>query len=189
MTNGVFSDFEIDELGLKFTGDEEYAVMRCVGSFEEEMNSKTIAKKCRGVVFKETIKGDGTGTLKLSAHIPWEIYTKGYGMALATLIKGVKAYGRNSVHPTFAATAHVTDEDGEEKYRAYPKCVIKSGKSSKITNGEEEVAEVEMEIGVTPDEYGNGVYEALASELEDAEVKAQWMTAFEPTMVQAVPTA
>ena len=189
MATSVFSDYEIDELGIKFDGEEEYGVIRCIGSLEEEMNTRTISKKCRGITVKEITKGDGTGTVKISAHIPWDIYTKGYGMNLDTLIKGVKAYGRNSVHPSFSATGHVTDEDGVEKYKAYPKCVIKTGKAAKITNGEEEVAEVELEIGVTPDEYGNGVYEALASELEDASVKAAWMNAFTPELVQSVTTA
>ena len=68
--------------------------------------------------------------------------------------------------------------------------IIKSGTldveldyATKIENGAEEVAEVELTVSVMPDEYGNGVYEALADELAE-EKKTAWMTAFEPAMVQ-----
>ena len=188
MTNGVFSDFEVDQLGIKFEGETEYKSANCVGSCEEEMETKVIKKSCRGVPFKTKVKGTGAGKFKLSAHIPWDIYTEFYGMNLDTLIAGVKAYGQNSVHKGFGAVMHVKDEDGEEKYKAYPNCVIESGVTRKIENGAEEVAELEIEASVMPDEFGNGLYEALASELKDEEAKAQWMSAFTPELVQKIPT-
>lgn len=187
MWNG--SEYELDTLGIKFADAEEYQNIKCIGSCEEEMESKVISKSCRGVVVKEIVKGTGKGTLKLTAHIAWAIYTGFYGMELDTLIKGVKAYGKNSVHKAFGATVHVTDEDGEEKYKAYPNCIVKSGVVRKIENGAEEVAQLELEISVNPDEYGNGLYEATAADLEDEDVKAQWMTAFTPEIVQSVVTA
>ncbi len=183
------SEYELDQLGIKFANAEEYRNIKCIGSCEEEMESKVISKLCRGVVAKEIVKGTGKGTLKITAHIAWALYTEFYGMTLDTLIAGVKAYGRNSVHKAFSATAHVTDEDGEEKYKAYPNCVVKTGIVRKIENGAEEVAELELEVSVNPDEYGNGLYEATADELKDEDVKAQWMTAFTPALVQSVVTA
>ena len=189
MTNGVFSDFELDQLGIKFGKSETYQSVNCVGSCEEEMESKVITKSCRGVVVKTVVKGTGNGTLKITAHIPWAVYTEFYGMSLDTLITGVKAYGRNSVHSNFGAVMHVNDEDGEEKYKAYPNCVMKNGIVRKIENGAEEVAELEIEASVMPDEYGNGLYEALASELTDEDVKLTWMSAFTPALVQSVATA
>ena len=54
----------------------------------------------------------------------------------------------------------------------------------KIENGAEEVAEVEMEVSVMPDEFGNGMYEAPANDLADETVKSTWMTAFTPELVQ-----
>jgi hypothetical protein len=184
MTNGVFSDFELDKLGIKFKDAETYQSVNCVGALEEEMESKIVTKSCRGVVAKKTVRGTGNGTLKITAHIPWAVYTEFYGMGLDTLIEGVKAYGKNSVHKTFAAVCHVVDEDGAEKYKAYPNCVMESGVARKIENGAEEVAELEIEASCMPDEYGNGMYEALAEELTDEDVKAQWMTAFTPELVQ-----
>lgn len=188
MTNGVFSDFEVDQLGIKFNKETEYQSANCVGSCEEEMESKVITKSCRGIPFKKIVRGTGAGKLKLSLHIPWAIYTEFYGMNLETLIEGVKAYGKNSVHEGFGTVMHVKDEDGEEKYKAYPNCVMETGVVRKIENGAEEVAELEIEASVMPDEFGNGLYEALASELKDEQVKAQWMSAFTPELVQKIPT-
>jgi hypothetical protein len=115
--------------------------------------------------------------------MPYEIYTQAYGMDLDTLIEGVKAYGQNSRHEAFAIVQDVFDEDGVEKFKAYPNCIIQTGVARKIENGAEEVAEIEMEVSIMPDEYGNGVYEALASELTDETAKTNWMTAFTPDMV------
>ena len=184
MTNGVFSEFELQEMGIKFKNGEAYQAANCVGSCEEEMEVKVISKSCRGVVVKETVKGTGKGTLKLSMHIPYEVYVQAYGMELDSLIDGVKAYGQNSRHEAFAIVQHVFDEDGVEMFKAYPNCIIKTGKSNKIENGAEEVAEIELEVSVMPDEYGNGVYSVIAEELTDETVKTKWMTEFASSMVQ-----
>lgn len=184
MTKGVFSDFEIDKIGIKFNSATSFEEMNCGGSVEEEMESKTVTKSCRGVVVKKIVRGTGNGTLKITAHVPWAIYTKFYGMGLDTLLEGVNAYGKNSKHEGFAVTMHVTDEDGAEKLKAYPNCIMETGITRKVENGAEEVAELELEISAMPDEYGNGMYEALVSELSDSSIKNTWMTAFEPDLVQ-----
>lgn len=181
----VFSEYELRKMGIKFKPGAEYISADCVGSCEEELESKVITKKCRGVVAKTKVKGTGNGTLSVSLHMPYEIYEKAYGMELDSLIEGVRAYGQNSVHEEFAIVQDVFDEDGNEKFKAYPNCIIQSGISRKIENGAEEVAEVELEISVMPDEYGNGMYEALASTLAK-DAASKWMTAFEPSLVQAV---
>lgn len=183
-TNQVFSDFELDKWGIKIKGTETYVVIECVGSCEEEMDTRIITKKCRGIVKKKKVKPTGTGKYKITAHIPWAVYTDIFGMNVEGLIDGVKAYGSNSVHKEFSSVMHVTDEDGVEKYKAYPNCVVETGLARKIENGAEEVAEVEMEVSVSPDEYGNGLYEALAEELTDTTAKNTWMTAFTPDLVQ-----
>jgi len=186
MTNGVFSDYELDQMSVKFHGDEAatYKTMNCVGSMEEEMESKTVTKSCRGVVAKTRSRGTGSGTLTISAHVPWEIFTNAYGMVLDSVKEGVMAYGSNSIHKTFSIVAHVKDEDGVEKLKAYPNCVITTGVVRNIENGAEEVAEMEMEISVMPDEYGNGLYEAIVTELTEESLKNTWMTAFAPELVQ-----
>ena len=177
----MFSEYELKEIGIKFKDGEAYQKVECIGSCEEEMESRTVVKKCRGIVKKTKTKGTGKGTLKISAHIPYAIYTEAYGMELDTLKEGIKAYGQNSVHKEFAITQLVEDEDGNVKYKAYPNCVIQSGIVRKIENGAEEVAELELEVSVMPDDYGNGMYEALK---ESSTAISNWMTAFTPAMAQ-----
>lgn len=184
MTNGVFSDFEIDKMNVKFADAETTIAMNCVGSVEEAMTAKAITKKCRGVVAKNIVKGTGEGTLKISAHVPQDIFKEAFGMELDTLKEGVRAYGSNSRHKAFCLMLHVTDEDGDEKFKAYPNCICSARPTIKTENGAEEVAEVEIEISIAPDENGNGMYEALASELTDEAIKTKWMTEFEPALVQ-----
>lgn len=178
----VFSEFELKQMGFKFKSGTEYQSANCVGSSEEELNAKVITKNCRGVVAKKVVRGDGTGTLKVSMHMPYDIYVQAYGMELDTLVEGVKAYGQNSKHEAFSVVQLVEDEDGNVKYKAYPNCILEAF-SRKIENGAEEVAEIELEISIMPDEHGNGMYEALAEGLAET-VASQWMTAFDPSLVQ-----
>lgn len=180
---GEFSEFELDEFGVKFPEEDTYSVAGAVGNLEESMNSKTVVKKYRGVESKTRTKGTGAGEVKISMHIAYEVYKKMYGMNLDTLIDGVCAYGQNSVHPVFASTTKVRDEDGNVKFKAYPNCTVKEGMARKVENGAEEVAEIELTIAVMPDETGNGLYEALADDLSE-EVAGKWMTDFTPEMVQ-----
>ena len=88
------------------------------------------------------------------------------------------------MHPVFCMTALVTDEDGNKKLKAWPKCVISSGPKPNIENGADEVAEVEFEIAVSPDDDGFGVYEAIESDLKDETVKTTWLESFTPDMVK-----
>ena len=60
--------------------------------------------------------------------------------------------------------------------------------SRSIENGSEEVKEVDLEISVMPDDYGQGMYEALDSELKEETVKNNWMSKFDPeTMHSSIP--
>ena len=183
MTNGVFSDFEIDKMNVKFAESQTAVAMNCVGSVEEELTAKVVTKKCRGITIKNIVKGTGEGTLNISAHVPHEIFKEAFGMVLETLKTGVQAYGSNSVHKEFCLTLHVKDEDGEEKYKAYPKCICAARPTIAVENGAEEVAEVEMEITIAPDENGNGMYEALADGLDEA-IASAWMDNFTTDLVQ-----
>lgn len=187
MTNGVFSEYELREMAIKVNGESAYAAANCVGSLEEELEVKTVTKNCRGTVLKTRAHGAGNGTLNISMHIPYDIFNEIYGLDINGLKSGVKAYGRNSVHKTFSIAAHLYDEDGEEKYKAYPNCIIQSALSRSIENGADEVAEIELEVSVMPDDYGNCMYEALAANLT-AELKAAWMTGFTPELVQGTST-
>ena len=184
MTNGVFSDFEIDRMSVKFADAEAALSMNCVGSVEEELTAKEITKKCRGVIIKDIVKGTGEGTLTISAHVPYDLFIEAFGMKVDTLKTGVHAYGSNSRHKAFCLTMHVVDEDGEEKYKAYPNCIFKARPTLSTENGAEEVAEVEITVAVMPDENGFGMYEALANGLDES-VASDWMENFNYTLVKA----
>ncbi|MGN1156180.1 MAG: hypothetical protein ACI4TK_08390 [Agathobacter sp.] len=183
MTKGVFSEFDVLEQNIKASGDEKYSSMSCVGSSEEELEVKVIIKKCRGAKAKEIVKGTGNGKLKESLHVPYEIYNKIYAMTRESLIEGVSAYGQNSKHPEFAITQKVLDEDDEVKYKAYPRCIIEEGPKRSVENGAEEVPELELTIALLPDEYGECMYEALESNLDET-VASKWLEDFTPEMVQ-----
>lgn len=185
VTENVFSEVEARKLGIKIEGAQKADVNECVGSIEEELEVKTVTKKCRGVVTKSRTKGTGRGTLKVTAHVQQDIFASMYGMEQKGLKEGVIAYGMNSLHPVACITVEVLDEDDNKKYKAYPNCTIQSALSRKIEAGTEEISEIEMEIAVMPDEFGNGLYEAVESDLKDETVKTKWLEEFEPKLVQA----
>lgn len=184
ITQNVFSEAEVSEIAIKVDGATKAEVNKCVGTIEEEMESKTISKKCAGVVTKKRTKGTGNGTLKISLHMAQDLFASMYGMDIKSVKDGVTAYGQNSLHPVATITAKVEDEDGNVKYKAYPKVTIESGISRKIENGQEEIAEIEIEAAVSPDEFGNGLYEAVESDITDEDVKTTWMESFTPALVQ-----
>lgn len=184
MTNGVFSEFEVKEQHIKMADEDSYSTMSCVGSSKEDLEVKIITKKCRGAIAKEKVKGTGNGTLTESLHVPRDIYNKMYNMNRSNLKKGVYAYGQNSSHPEFSITQRVLDEDGVEKFKAYPRCVLESGPKRPVENGQEEVPELELTIKLLPDDNGECMYEALKSEL-DEETAGKWLEHFDTSLVQS----
>lgn len=183
ISDTVFSEYEAREMKVIFD-DGEVGTIKCIGSVEEEMEVTTISKKCRGVTVKKRTHGTGSGTLTMSAHVAYELYNKMLGMDADDLADGVVGYGRYTAHPQFTVTAYVLDEDGVEKYKAYPACVVNSGPARSIENGAEEVAEIELEIGVMPDENGYGLYEALADDIS-SDMADSWMESFTTDLVTA----
>lgn len=185
----VFSEYEVRRIhaifpALSETEQPEVGTIKCVGSMEEASDVIKVIKKCRGVVVKTKTRGTGTGTLKLTLHIPWALYVRINALdADKELIDGVNAYGRKSIHPEFCLTADVFDEDDVEKFKAWPRCNATTGPARKVENGAEEVAEIDLELSFMPDDYENGMYEALASDLKDETVKSAWLETFDPSMV------
>lgn len=184
----VFSEYEVSRFHMIFPalgpeGQPEVGTFKCVGSMEESCDVKKVVKKCRGVDAKVRTRGTGTGTLKLTLHMPWAAYVRLFAMdADKTLIKGIKSYGRKSLHPEVICTADVFDEDDVEKFKAWPRCNATTGPARKIENGADEVAEIEVELSFMPDEFDTGMYEVLADELEDETIKAAWLKEFTPDM-------
>lgn len=183
-----FSEFEVKNTSIKFLNDTTSTTatkLGCVGSLEETMNSKTITKKCEGVVVKSVSRGDGTGELALSLHMRYDLFVKSYGMVSDSLKDGVYTYGQNSRHNAFCLTCEVYDEDGNKKLKAYPNCVITTGIARKIENGAEEVAEMELTVSVMPDDNGNGLYEVVVTEDTASTITSAWLTNFSYDLVKA----
>lgn len=178
-----FSEFELEQMNVKLKGGTTYEETGAVGSAEESLDVKSVVKKYKGVEAKNRTKGTGTGTVKYSMHMNREKYLEFFGMKDENLIEGVAAYGQSSQHQEFSVTETVLDEDGTKKLIAYPRCMIKSGPGNKIENGSEEVAEIELEVSLMPDEYGFAKYEALYDDLDET-VRDKWMKEFTSSMVR-----
>ena len=177
-----FSEFEVKDSYVKFKDETAAEKLGCVGKLGETLNAKTITKKCEGVVVKSVTKGDGTGELAFTLHMKLSAFRKMFGFDSTGLKTGVFAYGQNSRHKEFCYTCKVLDEDGNIKYKAYPKCCVTSGISNTIENGVEEVAEIEVTAAIMPDEKGNGMYEAFENDFADATDEA-WLKGFNTDLV------
>lgn len=180
-TSTVFSEYEVRLMNIIIDGT--VWPIKCIGKWEESMEVRKTVKKCRGVVAKQRTRGTGSGTGKVTAHMPYECYNALHGMDNESLADGVKGYGTDSVHPVAVITQEVYDEDDVLKLKAYPNCVATTGPARSVENGAEEVAEVELEVGISPDDNGIGVYEALADGLAEG-IKIAWMESFTPELVQ-----
>lgn len=184
----VFSEYELRKMAIRFDNESTAVEASCVGSCSEELDVRKVTKKCRGITVKTRVKGSGTGKLTISMHVPKDVYDGMFGMKLDGLIDGVRAYGQSSIHPEFCITQEVYDEDGNKKFKAYPRCIMESGVSRSIENGTEEVKEVDLDISIMPDEHGMGMYEVLDSELKEETVRTNWMSKFDPeTMYSSTP--
>lgn len=184
----VFSEYELRKMAIRFDNESTAVEASCVGSCSEELEVRKVTKKCRGITVKTRVKGSGTGKLTISMHVPKDVYDGMFGMKLDGLIDGVRAYGQSSTHPEFCITQEVYDEDGNKKFKAYPRCIMESGVSRSIENGTEEVKEVDLDISIMPDEHGMGMYEVLDSELKEETVRTNWMSKFDPeTMYSSIP--
>lgn len=191
MRTTEYSKYEVRKMGVKIAGETEYKSADCIGTMEEELDVIVLSKKCRGVEVKKRPRGAGTGTLTVSLHMPYDIYCSMFDMTREDLIKGVQGYGSLNFHKEFAITMDVYNEDDEELLLAYPRCICAVGPNTNIENGAEEVAEIEMEISVMPDENSYCRYECMPDDLEEenAEVATNWMTGFTPELVAVATNA
>lgn len=192
ISSDVFSEYELRELAVKFNDEEgdTFTHADCVGSWEDEAETLTITKNCRGKVAKRRTTGTGSGTVTWTGHIPEIIKAKMFDMVREDLTAGVQGYGSDNRHKEMTIVGKMLDEDGNVKYVAYPKIVANTYTGS-TENGSEEVAEREVELSYMPDEYGYGKYEVLEADLTtDANgLKTKWMTAWTSELMQNSPSA
>lgn len=192
ISSDVFSEYELRELAIKVNEEEEgtFTHSDCVGTWEDEAETLTVTKNCRGKVAKRRTTGTGSGTVTASAHWPEVLLAKMFDMVRDDLVAGVQGYGQDNRHKELTVVGKVLDEDGNVAYIAYPKIVPNTNARS-IENGAEEVAEKEIEFSYMPDENGYGFYKVLEKDLgtDTNQLKTKWMTAWSPDLMLATPTA
>ena len=181
----VYSYYECDQLAIKVAGDESYTRDDCVGSLNVERETKTVTKKCRGVVKKRKTKPTGNGTITLKMHIKMALYRRIHAMTNEGLQPGVYAFDNTQSMPELALTGRVKDEDDNIMFLGYPRCKVEEINALEIENGAEEVAELEMKLSYMPDDYNKGEYQALEVELTgDVLTPSNWMTTFSSETAQ-----
>ena len=185
-----FSKWEVRKLAIKMKDAAAYKSADCVGKLEDEYELKRVVKKCRGVEKKVKHK-PVKGTLTLSLHIPYDIYVDMFDMERDDLIEGVQGYGMDNIHQDFSVVAEMYNEDDEMMLVAYPNCVSATGPDTSVENGAEEIAEVELEISLMPDENGYFRYESMPDDLGtgNTTIASTWMTNFTPELVAKSPSA
>lgn len=180
-----FSFYEVDAIGIKIKGESAFATEECLGSLKVERGTKTVTKKCKGVVVKKKTKMTGEGKLTISLHTSRELYRKVNGMTNTGLQPGVYAFDNTVLMPEMTIVAKCRDEDDNVIFLAYPQCSVEEASGTEIENGAEEVAELEMTLAYTPDDFHKGEYEALEDELTGDILNAEnWMTSFSSALAQ-----
>lgn len=181
----VYSYFECDQLAIKVAGDNDYTRDDCVGSIEVERETKTVTKRCRGVVKKRKTKPTGNGTITLKLHIKLGLHRKLTAMTNEGLQPGIYAWDNTVPMPEASVTARVKDEDDNIMFLGYPRCKVEELNTLSIENGAEEVAEVEIKMSYMPDDYNKGEYQALEDELTGNVLTPEnWMTTFSSQTAQ-----
>lgn len=174
-----YSYFECDQFAMKVAGDNAYTRDDCVGTLEVERETKTVTKKCRGVIKKRKTKPTGNGTVTVKLHIKLDLYRKLHAMTNEGMQPGIYAFNNTKSMPEASITARVLDEDDNIMYLAYPRAKVEEIGKLSIENGAEEVVECEMKLSYMPDDYNQGEYQALEDELTGDVLNADnWMTEF-----------
>lgn len=177
-----FSEFEVKSSAVKLNeGSDTFTPIGCVGTLGQVLNTRTVTKKCEGKIVKKRTYHSGDGELTVSLHMQYSVYKKLWGMSNEKLKDGIIGYG-SGTHPEFTYVCEAVDEDGNIKYKAYPRCVLNSGPAVDINNENDTVTEITVTIGIANDANGFCMYEALASELA-ADVKGKWLNAWTSDMM------
>ncbi|GIN71247.1 hypothetical protein J14TS2_17220 [Bacillus sp. J14TS2] len=157
----------------------------CMGSITGETEMRDIVKNCEGVESKKISKPVRMNNT-VNAHIPIQVARDFFGLSNKDLKPGVWAYGTLSKGKKFIFTADVIDEfEDIVKLIAFVNCTNATGFRIQIENGSEEVAQLELEFSVLPDELKNFYYEALVNDLGDETVAKQWHKQFTTDLVKS----
>ncbi|HFQ6441009.1 TPA: phage tail protein [Listeria monocytogenes] len=185
-----FDATRVTNVGTKFSEDATSIAFGCLGSIEGETELLELVKKCEGVETKKKTTPQKM-SLTLNGHVKVPVLRDIFGLSNEGLKAGVYSYGADSLSKPFVLTADVLDEfEAQTKLIAFSNCVAATGLKITVENGADEVAEVELEFTAMIDDNRKCYYEAIISELDEADNDAfvkQWHTNFTPDMVIATP--
>ncbi|MGX7108350.1 hypothetical protein [Facklamia miroungae] len=157
----------------------------CTGSVSIEPETRPIIKRCEGKVVKEvTIIEKLTGTF--TGHLTLAMAEVVFGLSGDGLKEGVKGYGRNSYGGSGSATWDVYDIARENrKLIALPNMSWTGGLKRVFTNGEDEIAEVEIDFSALMDKNGYCYYEMIVESTSDQAIVNAWNAQFSEDLVKA----
>lgn len=178
-----FSYFKVTNGHILFAGESTSKKLGCTGELELETEIKTIVKKCEGVDAEKRSAVVGQ-KLKFVGHIERDVLNSIFGIDTAGFKPGVYAYGKDSLGKVGCLTFSAYDlMETDEELLAWPKATVGSGLTLSIKNGEEEVAEIELEFSITADEAGKFMYRGFRSEL--GTVADTWHSKFDASKLKA----
>lgn len=178
-----FDNYEVTN-GQFIEKGKTAVVLGCTGQLSIEAETKTITKKCEGKTAREStqvIKLNGTFT----GHMPVGVLRSVYGLTNKDLEDGVHGYGSKSIGASGILTFDNYDIGRENhKYLAFPNMNWTGGLKYSITNGQEEIAEIEVAFSALVDENGFFYYEAFEDDVTKEEVKTKWNKEFTSELVK-----
>lgn len=180
-----FDAISVKNTSVQFHDDEEESTrIGCVGSVAGETEMRELVKRCEGVEVRKRTRPEKMN-LTLSAHVLISVLRKIFGMSDENLKPGIYKYSTTAKGKEFTLTADVIDEfEDVTKLIAFPHCISATGFQFTVENGADEVAELELEFTVYPNDENDFYYEALVPELEDDEVYEKWHTNFNYELVE-----
>lgn len=180
-----FDAVRVKNVALQYSDGTETDMFECMGAIEGETEMRKIVKRCGGTTLK-SISRPIEHNLVLNGFAPVSAIRNIFGISNKDLKEGVYSYGVDSKGKTFCLTADVIDEfEDITKVMAFPNSNSASGFRFTVDNDADELAYVELEFDVNPDEVGQFLYEAFVDEI-DEEVKSEWHTGFSRELVEAI---
>jgi hypothetical protein len=177
-----FSYFRVTNGHILFENESESKKLGCTGEIEVESEIRTIVKKCEGVDKEKRTQVTGQ-KIKFVGHMERDVLNTIFGIDTKGLKPGVYSYGKNSLGKVGCLTFTAYDlMETDEEYLAWPKASVTSGLTLGIKNGEEEVAEIEVEFAITADENDNFMYRGFKSEI--GELANTWHTKFDASKLK-----
>lgn len=185
----TFDNVSIKRVAFMFKGSAASINTDCNGNLDGETEMQTIEKKCGSTTVKTKSKPIGM-TVKITAHVPIEVYRRFNGLKQDERIKaGIYSYGPDSVGEDFSLAAEIFDDFEENsKLVGMLECSSATGLTFSIENGADEVAALELEAKVMVDEFNKFYHEAIVAEL-DEDLTDAWMSKLSADVIKLAPPA